>query len=77
MTDIVPDINVRNAMNEINASQRLRCCTQTLSYSCMCLVDLSMSGGVSGSRSLESHVIRPEESRHCAAFASGGQCRYR
>ena len=28
VTDIVPDINVRNAMNEINASQRLRCCGQ-------------------------------------------------
>ena len=25
VTDIVPDVNVRNAMNEINASQRLRC----------------------------------------------------
>ena len=24
VTDIVPDKNVRNAMNEINASQRLR-----------------------------------------------------
>ena len=28
VTDILPDQKVRNAMNEINAASRLRCCTR-------------------------------------------------
>ena len=41
VTDIVPDAKVRAAMNDINASQRLRCAllhTYETSVRCFCLL---------------------------------------